>query len=559
MQTHITRRFFVKGTGLLTAAAALAACSTDAGPGQAAATDSFAEGAASPLLAIIHTNDTHGHDVEVKATEKAAGNFSMAAVPALKKDYEDKGYDVLVLDAGDATQGNPLVDNSLGESAIAFMNASGYDLMCLGNHEFDHGNENLKKLEGMAEFPFVSANIRLKETGETRFAPSKLFELADGTKVGVFGLTTPATLTTANPAIMAPYDFLTDDDLFACAQEQVDDLRKQGADLVVLLSHLGNLETVFPNTSKEVLSHVTGIDLVIDGHDHWLVEEEVDGILLLETGCYMKNIGVVVIDAGVPTHEMVAYGTYDGIDAAAQAVIDETKATVDKELSVVFASTPFLRDGEIEHLKCQETNLGDLFCDAILYDAEQSTGSTVDAAVVNGSSLRFPIEAGDITLGDIKTVAPFSGQIMALKITGAQLLEALEAACQMVGTGNKIGAFPQVSGIVFTLNATVPYKEGEKYPNSIFASPAAPGARVTIHTVGDADFDESETYTIATTDFLASGGDTYHSFKDAADITPPVVCDFDYEAFTSYLIGPLDHEVDERYREPQDRITIIEE
>jgi hypothetical protein len=74
----------------------------------------------------------------------------------------------------------------LGESAIAFMNASGYDLMCLGNHEFDHGNENLKKLEGMAEFPFVSANIRLKETGETRFAPSKLFELADGTKVGVF-------------------------------------------------------------------------------------------------------------------------------------------------------------------------------------------------------------------------------------------------------------------------------------------------------------------------------------------------------------------------------------
>ena len=143
MLAQITRRFFVKGVGLLSASAALAACANDTGE-QTQVTESDAktnEGSTSPLLAIIHTNDTHGHDNEVKATDTASGNFSMAAVPALRREWEDKGYDVLVLDAGDATQGTPLVDSSLGVTAISIMNSCGYDLMCVGNHEFDRGDE----------------------------------------------------------------------------------------------------------------------------------------------------------------------------------------------------------------------------------------------------------------------------------------------------------------------------------------------------------------------------------------------------------------------------------
>lgn len=133
MNVHITRRNFIQGLGLLSAQAALAACGQN--PGQAG--DDGKDGAASPMLAIIHTNDTHGHDVEVPSTDDSSGNFSMAAVAQLKADWEAKGYDVLLVDAGDATQGMPLVDQSLGEAAISFMNSCEYDLMAVGNHEFD--------------------------------------------------------------------------------------------------------------------------------------------------------------------------------------------------------------------------------------------------------------------------------------------------------------------------------------------------------------------------------------------------------------------------------------
>ena len=267
MQTHITRRFFVKGAGLLSASAALAACSNNTLQEPATTTEPTAatnEDGTSPLLAIMHTNDSHGHDTEVKTTEDAAGNFSMAAVPALRQEWENKGYDVLLVDAGDATQGTPLVDVSLGVSAISFMNSCGYDLMCVGNHEFDRGDDQIKKYEEAAKFPLISASVLMRGTDKLRFAPNKLFELTDGSKVGVFGLTTPSTLTSARPNYTAPFDFLEAEDLYKCAQDQVDDLRKQGADLVVCVGHLGNEEACQPSTSRDVLTHVQGIDLLID-------------------------------------------------------------------------------------------------------------------------------------------------------------------------------------------------------------------------------------------------------------------------------------------------------
>ena len=559
MQTHITRRFFVKGAGLLSASAALAACSNNTPQEPATTTESTAatnEDGTSPLLAIIHTNDSHGHDTEVKTTEDAAGNFSMAAVPALRQEWENKGYDVLLVDAGDATQGTPLVDVSLGESAISFMNSCGYDLMCVGNHEFDRGDDQIKKFEEAAEFPLISASVLMKGTDKLRFAPNKLFELADGSKVGVFGLTTPSTLTSARPNYTEPFDFLEGDDLYKCAQDQVDDLRKQGADLVVCVGHLGNEEACQPSTSRDVLTHVQGIDLFIDGHDHELVEEEVEGTLLVETGCYMKNIGLVVIDAGVPTNESVAYGDYDGIDTATQAIIDDVQRTVDKELDVELATVAYKLEGDKNAVRSRETNLGDLYCDAMLYDAEQVIGKRPDCALINSGAIRASIEEGEITLKDVKTVMPFPDQVCALNITGAQLLEALEAGCQNIGLEGVIGAFPQVAGIEFTLNSTVPYEKGETYPDSTFAAPAAPGARVTINKVGNRDFDENATYLLATTDFLTLGGDTYYQIKLAAEKEDPIICDFNYEALVGYLIGPLDHDLGDRYAKPQGRITI---
>ena len=552
LTAHITRRYFLQGLGLLSASAALSACSKPAGD------DSAKPAGAVPLLAIIHTNDTHGHDVEVETTEDAEGNFSMAAVAALKREWEAKGYEVLLVDAGDATQGMPLVDVNNGESAIAFMNSCGYDLMAVGNHEFDWGPDNLLKIEKQANFPLVSANVLYKENGEQRFGPSVTCELSSGALVGFFGLTTPATLTTTSPKNVSDFTFLREDELFACAQGQVDDLRSQGCDLVVCVGHLGNETAVGKNTSRDVLNNVKGIDLFIDGHDHQLVEEEVAGALLVETGCYLHNIGLVVIDEGVPANQSVAYGAFEGIDEPTQTIIDEENARVEKELGVVLGETAFLLNGERDPgVRTQETNLGDFCADAFKWTAEQELEHEIDAAVLGGGGIRISVEPGDISLKTLKTIMPFSNNVQVIDITGAQLLEALEAACQGIGTGDALGAFPQVAGITFTLDAATPFAEGPLYPDSTYASPADPGARVTITDVGGKGFDLDETYTLASTDFLCIGGDTYHAFKEAAEAGDPVVLGLDYEALSSYLIAGCDHKVPDEYEEPQGRITII--
>lgn len=549
--SHITRRYFLRGVGLLSASAALAACSK---PAQ----EATKKPETVPLLAIIHTNDTHGHDVEVKATEKSAGNFSMAAVAALKADWEKKGYEVLIVDAGDATQGMPLVDVTKGTPAIAFMNSCGYSLMAVGNHEFDWGMDNLAALEEQANFPMLSANIVRKDNGELRFTPNKVIELASGNKVGFFGLTTPATLTTTAPKNVTDVKFLQDDELFACAQAQVDELRGQGCDMVVCVGHLGNEIVNAKNTSKAVLQNVKGIDIFIDGHDHQEVEDEVDGALLVETGCYLHNIGVISIEEGAPANEPVAYGTYEGIDTATQAIIDKENDRVEQELGVVLGQTAFLLNGERDPgLRTQETNLGDFCCDAFRWMAEQETGKTVDAAVINGGGMRASVEPGDISLRTIKTVVPYSNETAVLEVTGAQLLEALEAACQGVGEPEALGAFPQVSGINFKVDASVPYAAGPTYPDSTYASPAQIGARVTISDVGGRGFSEDEVYTVAASTFLCQGGDTYYAFREAAEAKQYETFGFDYEALSGYLVNACDHTVPAEYEQPQGRITIV--
>ena len=408
--------------GLLSASAALAACAAQ----QDASTDADKP---APLLAIIHTNDTHGHDVEVPATDDVEGNFSMAAVPALKAEWEAKGYEVIVVDAGDATQGVPLVDVSKGQSAITFMNSCGYDLMTVGNHEFDWGLESLNANKQQASFPMLSANIMVKDTGEPLFDASKICTLSDGTKVGFFGLTTPATQSTTSPKNVESLSFLQGKELYACAQAQVDQLRSEGCALEGCVGHLGNEATLKPNTSTDVLENVTGIDLFIDGHDHLEVEEEVADTLLVETGCYLHNIGVVAIEEGAPANNICAYGTFEETDTATQTIIDKENARVEKEMGVVLGETPFLLDGNRDPgVRTQETNLGDFVSDAFRWTAEVERGTDIDASVVNGGGIRDSIPAGDISLKTIKTIVPFSNEIAVITVSGAQLLEALEAA-----------------------------------------------------------------------------------------------------------------------------------
>ena len=502
-------------------------------------------------VVILHTNDVHG----------AVSNY--AKVAALASQYESEGAYVLILDAGDFSQGDTAVSVSEGATAVELMNMVGYDAVALGNHEFDYGFEALKKNMENAQFPVLAANV--KYNGELAFDDAAVFTTPGGTKIGVFGLDTPETATKAHPGKIQGVTFAGGEELYAIAQEMVDMLKNEGCNYIICLGHLGiDDETAATgNRSIDLLNKVTGIDVFIDGHSHSTEEEivektntdrKVGDTILTSTGTKLENIGVVTIkDSTITTETVLAEEVEAPADSEITARANAIIAEIEADYGTVFAKTEVTLNGEKDPgNRTQETNLGDLITDALVWGAEQQ-GETVDAAITNGGGIRATIEAGDITKKDVNTVLPFGNTLSIIKITGTELLEVLEASTFC--TPEAIGGFPQVSGIEFTVDTTKGYDQGDEYPGTTYFAPKSIN-RVTIKTVGGKDFDPAATYTIATNDFMASGGDTYYRFVNATanyDLGIPmdeVVMDY----ITTVLNGTV---AADKYGEPAGRIHVL--
>lgn len=464
-------------------------------------------------IVILHTNDVHG----------AIDNY--ASVAALKDAYEAAGAQVLLMDAGDFSQGSTSVNVSEGATAVELMNMAGYDVATTGNHEFDFGYANLRTLMDSAEFPILAANAFTAEGDLAIDGDNLTFQLGDVT-VGVFGLATPETATKAHPAKLEGVTFLAEDELFACAQEQVDELTAAGCDYIIALGHLGIDAESTGNRSIDLLENVTGIDVFIDGHSHSTqsdIAEETNGTgmvgdtILTSTGTQLENVGVVDIAADgtidASTISMEALNTTEGFTPD-QAIVDrvaEINDQIEEELGVVIGGSEVDLNGVKEEVRAGETNLGDLVADAMLWRAGLDNENVV-AAITNGGGIRASIAAGDITKKSVNNVLPFTNTLYVVEVTGAELLEALEASTFC--TPEPVGGFPQVAGIEFTINTGAAYDAGENYPGTTYAEPNSIN-RVTIQTVGGQAFDADATYTIVTNDFLAAGGDTYYAFKAA--------------------------------------------
>lgn len=503
-------------------------------------------------IVILHTNDVHG----------AIDGY--AKVAALKAEYEAKGAEVLLMDAGDYIQGTTSVSVSKGATAVELMNLAGYDLATLGNHEFDYGMDNLQTILEKAEFGVVAANIQLN--GKAAFDANKVFELADGTKVGVFGLATPETATKANPAMIKGVTFLAGDELYACAEQQVKALTEAGCDYIICLGHLGIDSESEPNRSIDVLSKVTGIDVFIDGHSHSDYEAvkaatngtgKVGDTLITSTGTAAANVGVVTISKDGITVSSVDLSKYEG---SVKAVADRAaaiKAEIEAEYGAVFAKTEVDLNGERDPgNRTEETNLGDLIADAILWQASKDGSLPVAkenvVAITNGGGIRASIAKGDITKNDVNTVLPFGNTVTYVTVTGEVLLEALEASTYC--TPEAVGAFPQVAGIEFTVDTSKAYDQGEQYPGSTYYGPKSIN-RVTITSINGKDFDPKATYVVVTNDFMAAGGDTYYAFTTSANIVDTGI-PMD-EALMSYITEERDGVITaEKYGEPQGRITV---
>lgn len=501
-------------------------------------------------LIVIHTNDTHGYD------QKADGVYGMAAVAALKQEYEAKGKDVLLVDAGDAIQDHNLVNLSRGATAIAFMNAAGYDAMTLGNHEFDYGQDVTLERAAEADFPFLSCNILVDATGKPFVRPYTIVKKG-GVTIGIIGITTPETAGATNPKHVYGLTFLDGQDLYDAVQSSVDYLRGAGCDLVVALGHLGSEPFSEGHRADDILRHVRGIDLFIDGHDHRVKNYRVDGVLLAATGSHLANIGVVSYEDGQWREQNLPYGAFTKEDEAVKALVDAAAADVQAELSRPIGASEVVLDGSRPKVRMEETNLGDFIADAVLWQARMATaaeGTSIDGAVVNGGGLRASIPAGVVTQGGIQSVLPYRNQVCVVTMTGQTLLEIMEAAT--AAAPYPAGAFPQVSGIEMTVRTDIPFAKGPAYGNGKYYKPAKPGQRVTIHSVGGRAFSPDAVYTIATYEFISRGGDAYSALAEAGRAETKYVGYTDAEAIVHYIQDELQGRIGTEYAAPQGRMQL---
>ena len=461
---------------------------------------------------ILHTNDVHG------AIE------SYAQVRALKDEFAARGAEVILTDAGDFSQGTPYVSTTKGADAVTMMNVTGYDVVTLGNHEFDYGYEQLKTNLAKANFKVICADV-YDAQGNTIYDPNYVVTTASGLKIGFFGLETPETQTKVNPALIKGIKFASKSEIYTCAQAQVAALNAQGCDLVICLSHLGVDEESAPDghRSVDMLANVTGIDLVIDGHSHTVMTAGAAGEAVQSTGTKIENVGIVIIDnATKKIEDRYLINAAEGVnknpdvEAAAKTIVDR----VDAEYGVEFATSEVKLNGsKAPGVRTEETNLGDLICDALKWSVLKEEGAiTVPEdhviAITNGGGIRATINAGSVTKKDLNTVLPFGNTVAVIYVTGAEVLEALEASTFCAP--DAVGGFPQVSGIKFTVDTSVAFDKGDAYPNSTYYKPASI-KRVSIQSVNGKPFSLTDTYAVVTNNFVAAGGDTYYVFGNASD------------------------------------------
>ena len=456
-------------------------------------------------IAILYTNDVHTY---------IDGVLSYDVIAALKAALAEKYEYVLLVDAGDHAQGTAFGSMDKGATILKLMNAAGYDLATLGNHEFDYGMDGAMNIIDWAEFPYTSSNFYHEENGvkgETVLDPFVTFTL--GQEVIAFvGITTPETFTKSTPAYFQDengnyiYGIAGGEDgsaLYADVQTAVDAAVAAGATKVIALGHLGDDPASQPWTSEETIANVSGLTAFIDGHSHSTVVgttvagKDGNPVLLTQTGEYFDAIGLMVIDGktgeittdligyneitevvlgedgkpvldedGNETTQVIGYEFASNIDLGTTWCSDETVkgmvdawiAEIDTQLGAVIGSTALTfdnYDAEGKRLvRSTETNTGDFAADA-LYFLFDSMGLDVDVAIMNGGGVRNKAITGDFSYYTCKNIHTFGNVACLQTITGQQLLDALEWGARGAGE-SEIGGFLHVSGITYQIDTSIP-------------------------------------------------------------------------------------------------------
>ncbi len=488
-------------------------------------------------LTLLHTNDTHAaHD------PSSTGDGGVARQATVVNQIRAEGGNVLLVDAGDRFTGSLFHQQYRGADQIQIMNALGYDVMTLGNHEFDDGEDVLLSFLSGLEFPAVAANIEWGPFADidALVSPYVVLEIG-GQQIGVVGLTTIDT-----PTASSPSPEVTFTDYLPAVEGAVAELTEQGINKIILLTHTG------VELDLELLPQLSGIDVVVGGHSHTLLSsvyrasgdyntnpisaETAAGepIFYVQAGSnnvYLGRLNVVFDAAGLVTSasgDPILLSRYIAPDPAMVAILDALRDPIDElRATEIGAEASELLVGDRRVCRLEECALGNLIADAMIAGA--STDATI--AILNGGGIRANIDAGPITLGEVLTVLPFGNLLATMDLTGADVVAALENGVSGIRVTDGVisrdgagGRFPQVSGIRFSFD-----------PN------LEAGSRVSNVEVLNADgtyspIDLEAVYSVVTNDFMRRGGDGYSMFAENAinayDFGTPLD-----QVFAEYLVS----------------------
>jgi 5'-nucleotidase len=473
-------------------------------------------------LTILHTNDIHAHIAEFDrvgqtctAEESAKGECfgGFPRLAAAVAEERKKGGNILLLDAGDQFQGTLFYTVLKGAPERECVNALHYDAVTLGNHEFDDGPKMLVEtyLDGLTA-PVLAANV--DATGypplKARIKPEMIVNL-NGRKIGLTGLANEDTVRLSNPG--SEVSFQNGE---ASLRQAAKELRAQGADIVVAVTHVGLYR------DKELAAKVDGVDVIVGGHSHTLLsntDPKAAGpypvvvpspsgrpVLIVQAEAWGKYLGELSVDfdaKGVPTAWVGAPILLDSSKPQDPALLAKTEAW--EEQLKPFLAQPVGKAAAEFPPDCRfgECALGDVLADAIrLSTRTQGT----QASFINGGALRAGLKSGDVSLGDLLTVYPFTDTVATFELEGRDLLAALEHSVSLadqVGASGS-GRFLQVSGIKYSFDAGKP--QGQRIVTADIQGPDG----------GFSPVRPDKTYALAANAFLLKGGDGYTMLRDNA-------------------------------------------
>lgn len=446
--------------------------------------------AAAVEVTVWHTNDVHGW--VMARPSKDDPKTLVGGAPALAAKLAASPGPRLLLDAGDWWQGTPEGSLTKGDVMAEYFNALGYDAVVVGNHEYDAGQDELKKLIPKVKAPVLSANTRDAKSGaRVKWVKPWVIKEVAGVKFGIFGLTTTGMKRLAFPQNIAGLSFRREADE---ARDCVAELKKNGAQVIIALTHVGFEQEGRGKFEGDqtIAREVPGIDLIVGGHSHTFLRQPyrdpANGTLITQAGQYLFAVGKTTLVIDDETKKVVSasdalvdLSPAEGEDGAVKAIVDKRMAEVERVFAVVLATAPRRYGREAD----KESELGGWMTDC--YREHQRA----DVAIQNGGGIRADLPAGPVTLRSVFNVMPFDNYLVKLRMKGSDVRDALDHGLGM-------GRIAQISGASATVRRRAPA-----------------GARLVSASVGGAPLDDAREYTVATLDFIVNGGDGYDAFARA--------------------------------------------